>query len=521
MLRTDRPQVAVVGAGYWGKNLVRNFYNLGAIRLVVDKNENALAAMAKNHPGLAVTNDYQKALADPEVAGVVLASPAIMHYEMAKAALLAGKHVFVEKPLALSYSQGAELCTLAADKNLVIMVDHLLQQHPALKALEDLIKKGVLGDIHHIYSRRMNFGKIRREEDVLWSLAPHDLAMILSLIGTMPEKVTASGQAHLQPGICDFASADLYFANRVMAHIEVSWVNPVKEQKLVVVGSRKMAVFDDTLPLSDKLKIYGHYIIWDKAEPEVVRQEAQNIELADVEPLKLQAQEFMAAMAGGPQPLTSGLEALKVLELLEKLSKSIKENGAAQKIGVSDFFAHESAIIDHGVKIGRGTKIWHFSHVLEGTEIGENCNLGQNVVVGPNAKLGSGCKVQNNVSLYDGVELSDHVFCGPSCVFTNVINPRSHVNRKNEYKKTKVGIGASIGANATIVCGHDLGAYCFIGAGAVVTKNVPAHALMVGTPARRVGWVCRCGEKLAQDLTCATCGESYQEGPDGLELKNK
>lgn len=172
---------------------------------------------------------------------------------------------------------------------------------------------------------------------------------------------------------------------------------------------------------------------------------------------------------------------------------------------------HVSSYVDDGASLGRGTKVWHFCHILPGTVIGENCSIGQNVMIGPHVKLGNGCKIQNNVSLYAGVELADDVFCGPSCVFTNVNNPRANVSRKDEFRTTPIGRGASIGANATIVCGHELGEYCFIGAGAVITKDVPAFALMIGNPARRSGWMSRAGEKLAADLICPRSGERYRE----------
>jgi len=177
---------------------------------------------------------------------------------------------------------------------------------------------------------------------------------------------------------------------------------------------------------------------------------------------------------------------------------------------------HESSYVDDGAVIGPGTKIWHFCHILAGTVIGENCSIGQNAMIGPKVRLGNGCKIQNNVSLYEGVELADDVFCGPSSVFTNVLNPRAHVNRKAEFRATPVGQGATIGANATIVCGHSLGAYCLIGAGAVVTKDVPDFALMVGTPARRVGWMSRAGERLGADLICKATGERYFENGAGV-----
>jgi UDP-2-acetamido-3-amino-2,3-dideoxy-glucuronate N-acetyltransferase len=180
-----------------------------------------------------------------------------------------------------------------------------------------------------------------------------------------------------------------------------------------------------------------------------------------------------------------------------------------------DYFVHESSYVDEGAVIGPGTKIWHFCHVMPGAVIGARCNLGQNVVVMPGTRLGDNVKVQNNVSIYEGVILEDDVFCGPSCVFTNVLNPRSHVSRKSEYLETRVGRGASIGANATVVCGHTLGEYCFVGAGAVVADDVTAYALVVGVPARRIGWMCQCGARLTGSTEvgwhCPSCGSHYQE----------
>ena len=185
---------------------------------------------------------------------------------------------------------------------------------------------------------------------------------------------------------------------------------------------------------------------------------------------------------------------------------------------MANYFVHESSYVDDGATIGDGTKIWHFCHVMPGAVIGERCNLGQNVVVMNGTRLGNNCKVQNNVSIYEGVELEDDVFCGPSMVFTNVINPRAHVSRKDEYRTTLVRRGASIGANATIVCGVTLGEYSFVGAGAVVTKDVQAYALVAGVPAKRIGWMCQCGERLndADRLRCAACGREYERTGDGI-----
>ncbi|MGI8402163.1 MAG: acyltransferase [Gemmatimonadaceae bacterium] len=185
---------------------------------------------------------------------------------------------------------------------------------------------------------------------------------------------------------------------------------------------------------------------------------------------------------------------------------------------MANTFIHESAYIDEGAQIGADTKVWHFCHVLGGAVIGERCSLGQNVVVMNGVKIGNNVKIQNNVSVYEGVELSDDVFCGPSMVFTNVLNPRSHVSRRNEYKKTLVGKGATIGANATIVCGVTLGEYAFVGAGSVITRNIPAYALVVGVPARRIGWMCQCGERLSErdPSSCKVCGTKYKLVGDEL-----
>ncbi len=185
---------------------------------------------------------------------------------------------------------------------------------------------------------------------------------------------------------------------------------------------------------------------------------------------------------------------------------------------MSDFFVHHTAVIDAGVAIGAGSKIWHFSHILAGSRLGERCMIGQNAMIGPRVAIGAGCKVQNNVSLYEGVTLEDEVFCGPSCVFTNVMTPRAFVERKNEFLPTLVKRGATIGANATIICGVTVGAYAMIGAGAVVTKDVPDHGLMIGNPARRRGWVSRSGEVLGRGLVCPRTGERYRERNDTLEL---
>jgi UDP-2-acetamido-3-amino-2,3-dideoxy-glucuronate N-acetyltransferase len=524
--------VAVIGTGYWGRNLVRVFYQLGALKTVADSNRELLANICQQFPGLTAVESLEEVLADPGIRGVVLATPPRLHAEQTLMALRAGKDVLVEKPLALNLEDGRRMVSLAEEKQAILMVDHILNRHPAVIRLREIINTGDLGRICHVYSRRLNFGRIRREGKALWDLAPHDISLIMNLLGSLPVSVQAFGGSYLTPGTQDVADADLVFPMGIKAHISVSWLNPFKEQRLVLVGLDKMAVFEDSAPWSDKLVLYSYRLRWRGLEPEVEKAKPEKIPLVEKEPLKEQCLAFLAAIETRVPPTdSSGLEGLRVLAVLTAMDRSLEESRAQQmKLDdpVGEFLTrkiepgvgyniHPTAVVDTDAFIGPGVRIWHFSHILQGSLIGPDCNIGQNVVIGPRVKIGRGCKIQNNVSIYEGVELEDDVFCGPSAVFTNVFNPRAFIRRMSEMRPTLIKKGASIGANATIVCGHILGEYCFIGAGAVVTKDVPPYALMMGAPARRTGWICRCGEKLGEDLRCRICGLVYRLTDHGLE----
>ncbi|MBF9232273.1 Gfo/Idh/MocA family oxidoreductase [Microvirga alba] len=527
---TSDIRVAVVGCGYWGKNLVRNFAELGALEALVDAHQPTVEALIAKHGGRSLT--FEGALADPKVNGVAIAAPAALHYTLAKQALEAGKHVFVEKPLALEVSQAKELCALAERLDRRLMVGHLLQYHPIFLELKKLVREGKLGRLQYVYSNRLNLGKIRREEDILWSFAPHDLSMILSLIGSEPEKVEAVGGYYLHDAIADVTTTHLAFPGGERAHVFVSWLHPFKEQKLVVVGSDAMAVFDDGEAWDRKLLLYPHKVEWKDNMPVPVKADAIPVTVPQDEPLKQECLHFIDCIRTGATPRTDGREGLRVLSVLARAADSLLQarlgqQAAAPAIEVAkprvakDYpgvTIHESAYVDAGVEIGEGSKVWHFSHVLGNVTLGRNVNIGQNVVIGPKVIVGNNVKIQNNVSVYEGVTLEDGVFCGPSCVFTNVNNPRSEIARKSEYRPTLVKRGASIGANATIVCGHTLGEYSFIAAGAVVAKDVPAFALMAGVPAKRIGWMSHAGAKLGPDLVCPESGRRYREaGPNKLE----
>ncbi|UCE52907.1 MAG: Gfo/Idh/MocA family oxidoreductase [Desulfobacterales bacterium] len=538
---SDRPPlVAVIGCGYWGKNLIRNFHSLGALKLICDNNESILSEFKNQYNDVETCLALTDVLNCQDIEGVVISTPAETHFNLARESLLAAKNVFVEKPLVLREAEAEELIDLSKEKNKVLMVGHLLQYHPVFKKLKEMASSGKLGRINYIYSHRLNLGKIRREENILWSFAPHDISMILALAGEEPESVLTTGGNYLHQKIADVTTTHLDFPSGLRAHIFVSWLHPYKDQKLVVVGDRKMAVFDDTQPWRNKLLLYPHEINWQNHIPVPAKADPQKVNIPQDEPLRQECQHFLDSISMSTPPLTDGNEGLRVLKILNASQLSLNNNGSKillgetdniqaiskvinfstiqqnQGVKLKDVFIHPTAVIDANVAIGSGTKIWYFSHVLSNSSIGKRCNIGQNVVIGPDVTIGNECKIQNNVSVYKGVTLEDGVFCGPSMVFTNIKNPRAEIRKMDQVRPTLVKKGATIGANATIVCGTKLGRYCFIGAGAVVNKNIPDHALVAGNPAKQIGWVCECGERLTDDLDCFACGNRYQKKTNGL-----
>jgi UDP-2-acetamido-3-amino-2,3-dideoxy-glucuronate N-acetyltransferase len=521
-----KPGVAVVGMGYWGKNLVRNFHQLGALRVVCDSDPRIRDLVARDYAGAEYCASFEDLLKNPNVSGVALATPAVKHYEMAKAALEAGKDVFVEKPLAVEVKQGEELVKLAAARGRMLFVGHILQYHPAVLKLRELVRSGSLGRIQYIYSNRLNIGKIRNEENILWSFAPHDISVMLALLDEKPERISCTGGAYLSPNVSDVTVSNFSFPSGVQAHIFVSWLHPVKEQRLVVVGSEKMAVFDDGA--ANKLVLYPHKVEWKNRVPTAVKAEAETVPLDNGEPLKAECQAFLDSIASRKPAVTDGKEGLLVLKVLDACQRSLQQHGDNVTLDGDTFaapalpyFVHESAYVDDGADVGKGTKVWHYSHIMKGAKLGERCVIGQNVNVDGGVTIGSNVKIQNNVSVYTGVVVEDDVFLGPSCVLTNVSNPRSQVNRHSLYEKTVLKRGCSIGANATIVCGVTVGRYAFIGAGTVVNKDVPDYSMMVGNPARKIAWVSRHGQRLSNPdangvMRCPESGLRYQESGGAL-----
>lgn len=517
------PHIAVIGSGYWGKNLVRNFAHLGALHTVCDTDQTRLAEIRTRWPHVQTSTALTEVLRRDEIDAVAIATPAAMHCSLAKAALNAGKDVFVEKPLALTAGEGEELTALAQRLDRILMVGHLLEYHPAVLALKRLIDDGKLGKVQYVYSNRLNLGKIRREENILWSFAPHDISVILLLLNEMPVQVASHGASYLHQRVADVTVSTLEFASGVRAHVFVSWLHPYKEQKLVVVGDHQMACFDDTVS-EGKLTVFPHHIQWIDRIPVAQKAPAEVIEIPDIEPLRAECQHFIDAITSRTTPRTDGVNGVRVLRVLQGCQRSLEAGGTVITLPSTPlptpiptheeqlYYAHPTSTIDEPCHIGSGTRIWHYSHVMPNSSIGENCTLGQNVLIGSDVTVGNRVKIQNNVSVYTGVTLEDEVFCGPSMVFTNVINPRSAISRRHAFKKTLVRRGATIGANATIVCGMTIGTYAFIGAGAVVTKDVPDYALILGNPGRHHGWMCACGVRLhfeQQRAVCPECKQTY------------
>ncbi len=513
----NSPRIAVIGAGYWGKNLVRVFNELGALAVVCDMDPERRNTLKDSYPNARITGFLTDIWNDKSIDAVVVSTPAVTHFDIAKAALENGKDVFVEKPLSLAVAEGEELVKLAAAKKKILFVGHVLHYHPSIVKIKELIDKGEIGQVDYIYSNRLNLGKFRNEENILWSFAPHDISLILSILKEYPTEISCTGSSYLHKKIADVTLCAYKFEGGRRAHIFVSWLHPTKEQKVVIVGSNGMMVFDDTLEPTRKLALYRHKVIWLDGIPSPQKNEAEFPRIEWSEPLRNECEAFLDAVQTREQPLTNGVEGVETLRLLNHSQQSL-ESGQTIRLGSQTqednmpFSVHPSSIVHPSAKIGDDTKIWHFCHVMDGAQIGKKCSVGQNVFIGKNVKIGNEVKIQNNVSVYERVEIGDHAFLGPSAVFTNVFNPRSQVERKKEYRVTKVGTGVTVGANATIVCGVTLGDYSFIGAGAVVTRDVKPYALVYGSPAKQNGWMCWCGVKLPAGKTarCKDCGSEYK-----------
>lgn len=321
-------RIGLIGAGYWGKNLLRNFNALKALAGVFDISAECRAQYGALYPSARVFENCEALLADDTIPSVAIATPAASHGDLVEKALQAGKHVFVEKPLCLDVAEAEKLKNTADEKGLVLMVGHLLLYHPAFRALVETTSKGRLGKLRYIYSNRLSLGKIRRDENALWSFAPHDISMILQLAGGMPRRVIASGAHFLTDGVADTTLSHLVLGDNLQAHIYVSWLHPFKEQKLVVVGEQAMVVFDDTKDPAEKLLLFRHKVGWEGELPIVSKAAPEPVAFEESEPLRNECQAFLDAICGTSQPPSDAAEGIRVLKVLEACQQSILQGTA-------------------------------------------------------------------------------------------------------------------------------------------------------------------------------------------------
>lgn len=326
--------VGVVGAGYWGPNLIRNFYNLGYLKIVCDKDENRLEKIKENYPNINTTCNFEEVLTS--VDAVIVATEDSSHYSLSKVALLHGKDVFVEKPLALSVKEAEELVRIARENSCILMVGHLLLYHPAIRKLKEYVKGDTLGEINYVYSQRVNLGQVRRDTNALWSLGPHDISSILYLLDKVPNRVVATGESYLQKDIYDVVFVTLHFPGKLLAHIHLSWLDPHKIRKLTVVGSKKMAVFDD-MESNEKIRLYDKGVYKPSFESYA---SALTLRIGDIlipkidakEPLRIECEHFIDCVKSRNKPVSDGENGLQVVKILEAAQKSLDNGGIPIKI---------------------------------------------------------------------------------------------------------------------------------------------------------------------------------------------
>jgi len=316
-------RIAAIGLGHWGKNIVRNLHNLGALAALYDSDPDTLAAFKSEYHNTQAFGSLADIFAAPDLPAVMIATPAATHGKLADQALDAGKHVFVEKPICLDVAEAERLKQKARERGLVLMVGHLLLYHPAFLALKNAVANGVLGRLRYIYSTRASLGKIRQEENALWSFAPHDISMILQIAGSVPRRVSANGGVFLSENVADTTLSYLDFAEGLQAHLFVSWLHPYKEQRLVVVGDRAMAVFDDVQAGGRKLLLYRHQAQWVDGLPVIDKADAEPIPYEQDEPLKRECRAFIAAISGGETPPSDAEEGVRVLTVLNACQHSL------------------------------------------------------------------------------------------------------------------------------------------------------------------------------------------------------
>ncbi|MGB2984895.1 MAG: Gfo/Idh/MocA family oxidoreductase [Phycisphaerae bacterium] len=518
--------VGVIGCGHWGPNHVRVFCELDRCQMIAcaDIKPSRLDHIRQRFPRVRTTTDYHELLRDDRIGAVVIATPTGTHAAITRDALEAGKHVLAEKPLCTASEDARELAALAETTGLVLMVGHVFLFNNGIINLRELISHGELGRVHYLDAVRTNLGPVRGDVNALYDLGTHDISIFNYLLGATPVAVSACGSCISQKTIEDVCFVTLKYPDGTLGHIHVSWLNPRKVRTLTVVGQRKMAHWDDVNP-SDTLRLYDkgldeppYYDSFGEFQYLLRNSDVHIPAIRRTEPLHNQAEAFVDWVLTGTPRGPDALDGLNVAKVLEAATRSMQSGGVMCPVDieaptVSNVFVHPTAICESR-DVGEGTRLWAFSHVLDGAAIGCDCNICDHAYVEGGARIGDGVTIKNHVMVWDGVTIEDSVFIGPGVVFTNDRYPRSrrmpevsqcHQRREDWLTSTVVRRGASIGAGAVILPGVAIGRYAGVGAGAVVTRDVPDHRLVVGNPAREVGWMCACGTPLYDQTTCPRC----------------
>ncbi len=526
ILDNSKLKIAVIGCGSWGKKLFTAFYEVGFFPVICDVDEKKLNWYENHYPNLQTYHTAEKVLIDPSIEAVAIASPFENHFEFARKALLAGKHVYFERPLMVTADQREELGLLSREQKRVLTVAGVLKHYPVFSLLQEIVAKGELGNLKYIYASRLSAGEIGEDENILWSFSPHDVAMILGLSGELPEFVAATGANYFHKKIADLTTSYMKFPSGLRAHLFVSWLHPENNNKLVVVGDKKMAVFQDKKNSCQKLYIYPHQISWEHEMHVPQKAKAEIINIYQDELICEDIERFVSSVKEQRGAVNLDDEGEQVMEILNAGQLSINQNGDKVFLGAGRQFGimsmplpiidamQQGKMLADGVTLLDEEQTGDMDHEIICDEELVICNdtTGSFLPFYRLTKDGKGCKIRNNLSIIEDLLLESefeyedqNLKWFQSSVFLN--------QDRNDERQTVVKKGVTLGAGCTIARGTTIGEYAYIGAGAVVVNDVPPHALVVGSPAKIKGWVCRCGNRLRfsrdDKSCCSSCCFRY------------